>query len=630
LLGGATTATDGLGDTMTWTYNADAAVTTVQASFSTQPMMSGIVYGPFGMTNVALGNGHKEVDGYDARGRLKNIAYNNASNQAVYSVALNRAGDSSLTSSTDSVNGSWTYGYDAFNRLTSATASSGTYSGATLHWTYDRYGNRLTQSASGSNSGSVFQESYSFASHQVAGFCYDSAGNLLDEVACASAGSNHLYKYDAEGRLIATAGMTYEYDASGTRRSKDNSAGTPTTSYLHDGDGNQIAELNASRVVQHVNVYSGKHLIGTWNPATSKVYYAYSDWLGTKRYEADNTGTYLNSWTNLPFGDNQTALGTGVDATEHHFTGKEHDNESGLDYFKARYYQSQTGRWLLPDWSDTPVPVPYATFSNPQSLNLYTYVGNNPVNEVDADGHVNQGGNLKVGLQVTDPIGGCGVGSLNDPGLSVCEWIMDGAIDPGSQQAIALITGQTADAAQWQAAADKIRLIHDPNDPDYSVTVNANTGGCSMDDPICQYEYQYYLNYYSQYRQVIPLQTRSHYPDYKGFFCLGYGLKNSWGSMAIDSIGLIPEGGGAGTVARKIGNFVGYRGKVADNFGKAAIKQFSGANNTYGATQGAAKGDLTGTGLAVAGFIPGLGQIAAVGAMANDWNTGMEESPECH
>jgi hypothetical protein len=48
-----------------------------------------------------------------------------------------------------------------------------------------------------------------------------------------------------------------------------------------------------------------------------------------------------------------------------------------------------------------------------------------------------------------------------------------------------------------------------------------------------------------------------------------------------------------------------------------------------GPTQGAAKGDLAGTGLAIAGFIPGLGQAAAVGEMANDWNTGMEESPEC-
>ena len=74
---------------------------------------------------------------------------------------------------------------------------------------------------------------------------------------------------------------------------------------------------------------------------------------------ADSAGTYVNSWSSLPFGDNQTALGTGVDATEHHFTGKEHDAESGLDSFKARYSPSQTGRWLLWDWSDTPIGYVY-------------------------------------------------------------------------------------------------------------------------------------------------------------------------------------------------------------------------------------------------------------------------------
>ena len=125
------------------------------------------------------------------------------------------------------------------------------------------------------------------------------------------------------------------------------------------------------------------------------------------------------------------------------------------------------------------------------------------------------------------------------------------------------------------------------------------------------------------------VQTSSHYPDYKGFFCLGYGLKNSWPSFAVDAIGLIPEVGGAGTVARKIGNFNGYKGIVADNFGKAAIEQIHGAKDTFNATQGGMKGDATGVGLAVAGFIPGLGQAAAVGEMVHDWNEGIEESPEC-
>jgi hypothetical protein len=45
------------------------------------------------------------------------------------------------------------------------------------------------------------------------------------------------------------------------------------------------------------------------------------------------------------------------------------------------------GRWMTPDWAKTPEGVPYADLSNPQSLNLYEYVGNNPLSRFDPDGH---------------------------------------------------------------------------------------------------------------------------------------------------------------------------------------------------------------------------------------------------
>ncbi len=69
------------------------------------------------------------------------------------------------------------------------------------------------------------------------------------------------------------------------------------------------------------------------------------------------------------------------------YTGKERDAESGLDYFGARYYSSNMGRWMSPDWADKPEAVPYSSLDNPQSLNLYGYVGNNPLSMADADGH---------------------------------------------------------------------------------------------------------------------------------------------------------------------------------------------------------------------------------------------------
>jgi RHS repeat-associated protein len=76
-----------------------------------------------------------------------------------------------------------------------------------------------------------------------------------------------------------------------------------------------------------------------------------------------------------------------------HYTGKERDAESGLDYFGARYYSSTNGRFLSPDWASNAEAVPYAQFDDPQTLNLYGYLRNNPLGGVDADGHCGGGAN---------------------------------------------------------------------------------------------------------------------------------------------------------------------------------------------------------------------------------------------
>ena len=71
-------------------------------------------------------------------------------------------------------------------------------------------------------------------------------------------------------------------------------------------------------------------------------------------------------------------------------TGKERDTESGNDYFEARYFGSSMGRFMSPDYSDDgdgPQAIPYYNPSNPQTLNLYSYAGNNPLSNVDDDGH---------------------------------------------------------------------------------------------------------------------------------------------------------------------------------------------------------------------------------------------------
>jgi RHS repeat-associated protein len=93
-------------------------------------------------------------------------------------------------------------------------------------------------------------------------------------------------------------------------------------------------------------------------------------------------------------------------STRYKFTGKERDTESGLDYFGARYYGSNMGRFMSPDWSPQAAAVPYASLSNPQSLNLYAYMRNNPLGGTDPDGHCAVANPVASSLDGCDPFGG--------------------------------------------------------------------------------------------------------------------------------------------------------------------------------------------------------------------------------
>jgi len=106
-------------------------------------------------------------------------------------------------------------------------------------------------------------------------------------------------------------------------------------------------------------------------------------------------------------------------ANRYKFAGKERDTESGLDYFGARYYGSTVGRFTSPDWSASAQAVPYAKLVDPQSLNLYAYVGNNPIKQADVDGHL-YGGSM-MNFVLNDP--NCGVPGACPGSESFVGWI---------------------------------------------------------------------------------------------------------------------------------------------------------------------------------------------------------------
>ena len=151
--------------------------------------------------------------------------------------------------------------------------------------------------------------------------------------------------------------------------------------YLDDVAGDQIAEVNASQGLNRGEVYGGGRHLATYRNGTT--YFNFSDWLGTERARTTLTGSTCESTTNLPFGDNQTTVGSCGDPSPMHFTGKERDTESGLDNFGKRYFASTMGRWMSPDL----VNITEDRVVNPaNTLNKYVYGGNNPLKYIDPDG----------------------------------------------------------------------------------------------------------------------------------------------------------------------------------------------------------------------------------------------------
>ena len=287
-----------------------------------------------------------------------------------------------------SLNQNQAYTYDALNRL-SAVAESGSGTAWSQTYAYDRFGNRRVTAgaAHGSNQALTPQSTADIAT----------ATNRL----AGTKGVNLTVAYDAAGNLKADwAGNAFQYDGDNRLVAFDHPTGTDSdTAYAFDGEGRRVRKVvGGSSGVATTYVYNvlGQLVaeFGGTAPAQPGTRYLTPDHLGSTRVVTAEDQSVLSRHDYLPFGEEiGAALGnrdqtSGVsgytaslaDGPAQKFTGKERDNESGLDYFGARYFSGAGGRFTSVD------PALAISLKDPQTWNRYVYVNNRPLTYVDPDG----------------------------------------------------------------------------------------------------------------------------------------------------------------------------------------------------------------------------------------------------
>jgi RHS repeat-associated protein len=160
---------------------------------------------------------------------------------------------------------------------------------------------------------------------------------------------------------------------------------------------------------------------GSGCAAINTTAYFHNDQIGSARMLSEGYGYPVWQGTFTPFGQEVSPQ---ITSNHYKFNGKERGEaaEGGLDNFGACSYSSVIGRWMTPDWSDAPSAVPYAKLSDPQSLNIYSFVTDDPLSHTDLDGHFQTA--AANGACPKDNGDSCKVSTSSDTGVVQWEYVV--------------------------------------------------------------------------------------------------------------------------------------------------------------------------------------------------------------
>ncbi|GAA3408999.1 hypothetical protein GCM10020370_47220 [Paenibacillus hodogayensis] len=303
---------------------------------------------------------------YNPNGTLKTITYPRLSDGTYMKSDYAYDKISRLTSVTNTKGGqaisSYSYAYDANGNITAVTDGAGTTA-----YVYDAL-NRLIQTTRPDG--------------QIVTYTYDGRGNRKTSQGDSMALREGSFAYSPWNELIqatdgtGTTGYTYSPESEGLRIKKTTPSGT--LRYTYNASGQVIAESDANNQVIAQYVWGPDRLLMKKDMASGQSYYYVHNGHGDVVQLMNTAGAVVNSYRYDEWG-NILQQAEGV-PNAFKYAGEPYDPETGFYYLRARYYDPSVGRFINKDTYEGDI-------SNPLSLNLYTYVYNNPLRYTDPNGH---------------------------------------------------------------------------------------------------------------------------------------------------------------------------------------------------------------------------------------------------
>jgi RHS repeat-associated protein len=409
------------GEVVTTAYNLRGLPTAVVGQ---SPYLTGAAYNALGRPlRQNWGNGRVTAYAYHPQSaRLTQLTV--SGNLLDLRYGYDRVGN--ITAITDTVNNNQvqTFGYDARDRLVwarTSAAGNGQYSET---YGYDRMGNILTRTVGSQTITYTYgcppviaPALPSTLPHRVwfplvmKGYGPDSPPPpaCTAPFAVVRTSTGFRAEYDPNGNMVlrvevsGTQRITYtqEYNAENRLAVVTNTVTGQVTRFVYDGDGNRVLRIGPEGTTVYIGDYyeqTGSTVRKYYYAAGQRMavrvggalYFLHGDHLGSATLTTDGGGNWVGEARYTPYGEMRRDYPRGVIPTDRLYTGQRQETFGLYDY-RARYYHPGLGRFIS---ADPVVPEP----GNPQALNRYAYVYNNPLGYIDPTGHFSEEELLRYGV----------------------------------------------------------------------------------------------------------------------------------------------------------------------------------------------------------------------------------------